>query len=229
MSAEASETYGLNCHGQKELGYLNCIAELAEETELGRACVHCLVPAVVQVRSHNMLLEKQNEHLRKLSELDTLTNIFNRNAFQKMLDDHVANGEPFALLFADVKNFGLVNRREGHAMGDMLLVTTAQFLTSQLREDDGLVYRWGGDEFCIILSPYSRSDVRHDPDLTLEDRALAVSERLKTRYKSSFAVNSYNTEHLGDMPLELAINHAIWSPGMDSADLVNQADPKYNQ
>ena len=109
-----------------------------------------------------------------------------------------------------------------------MLISTAQFLTEQMRQDDGIVYRWGGDEFCIILAPSSEDDERRNKHLPLNDQAIAVKERLTEAYQKSFAIWAYNNNYEGVEPLGLNIDYSVWEPGMASAELITKADPKHN-
>lgn len=205
-----------------------CEAVNAEETSLGMACIRCLTPAVHELREQRDDLAKQNEFLAKQVDIDTLTNVFGRNAFERMVEERIGEGEPFALLFADIRNFGDANKREGHAMGDTLLVNTAQFLSQRVREQDGVVYRWGGDEFCILLGHMKDEQGQRTSDLTMEQQAEAVKNRLAEAYRSSFAIWAYNDFHRYENPLDLNIDYSIWQPGMASAELISKADPKHN-
>ena len=202
---------------------------MPEDTSLGLACVRCLTPAVHALRTQATELTKKNEFLSKQVDIDALTNIFGRSAFERMIEERIALAEPFALLFVDIRNFGEANRREGHVLGDTLLVNTAQFLTTQVRKEDGVVYRWGGDEFCIILAPPKEEDAGrriHTP--TIEEQAEVVSGRLIEAYTKSFAIWAYNDYHEWQSPLDLNVDYSVWHPGMASAELIAKADPKHN-
>ena len=206
-----------------------CAVEAPEETSLGLACVRCLAPAVHTLRTQTNDLVKQNEFLSKQVDIDALTNIFGRSAFERMIEERISLAEPFALLFVDIRNFGEANRREGHVLGDTLLVNTAQFLTTQVRKEDGVVYRWGGDEFCVILSPPKEEDQGRRKELpSIEQQAEAVSERLTQAYTKSFAIWAYNDYHDWESPLNLNVDYSVWRPGMASAELIAKADPKHN-
>lgn len=217
MSGEIRET----CFGQRSLGFEACEVVSPEETDLGLACVKCLVPAIGQLR-------RENQRLKKQADIDTLTKIFGRHAFERMIEEQITEGEPFVLLFADIRNFGEANKREGHTGGDTMLITTAQFLTEQMRQDDAVVYRWGGDEFCIILAPSSEDDARRKSNLSLNDQAIAVKERLTNAYQKSFAIWAYNNNYEGVEPLGLNIDYSVWEPGMGSDELITKADPKHS-
>src|SRR5262249_16515263 len=58
---------------------------------------------------------------------------------------------PMSLLFADVDNFKAINDTLGHDTGDQVLQYVARFLKRRIREAD-YVFRWGGDEFLVLIT-----------------------------------------------------------------------------
>jgi diguanylate cyclase (GGDEF)-like protein len=101
---------------------------------------------------------------------DSLTGIGNRAALELTLQRELKLGlrtqRPLSLLIADVDSFKQVNDRFGHAMGDRLLVLAVSLIKGALRETDQ-VFRYGGDEFVVILSN------------TGGDEAESVAERIR--------------------------------------------------
>lgn len=100
--------------------------------------------------------------LLKRTTRDSLTNLLNRDAFEKRMRSlYSRNGlyrrrsrEPtcsgcFAI--ADIDNFKCVNDTFGHVCGDTVLVSFAQIMRDSFRDDDVLC-RFGGEEFVIVLS-----------------------------------------------------------------------------
>ncbi len=86
--------------------------------------------------------------------VDPLTGLYNRRyalpEVARMAQQAARCGQPLALLVADLDHFKKVNDRWGHAVGDQVLVATAQRLTAGRRAQD-LVARLGGEEFLIAL------------------------------------------------------------------------------
>ena len=109
-------------------------------------------------------------HLARLAERDELTGICNRRPFERMLVREWARStrynRPMSLLFIDVDDFGLVNKRFGHLMGDETLKAVARLLRQSVRNTD-VVARWGGEEFVILL-----------PE-TQASAALVLAERIR--------------------------------------------------
>ena len=94
------------------------------------------------------------EQIRNLAFYDTLTQLPNRRLLNDRLKQTMAaskrSGRYGALMFLDMDNFKPLNDTHGHDVGDLLLVETAQRLTSCVREMDTIA-RFGGDEFMVML------------------------------------------------------------------------------
>jgi two-component system cell cycle response regulator len=99
------------------------------------------------------LLEAQ-EALKVQATVDHLTGLWNRRMIMEQLDRELnrARHEQRSLTVAmvDVDRFKSINDTHGHAVGDMVLRTTASALKSQLRQYD-FVGRYGGEEFLVLL------------------------------------------------------------------------------
>ncbi len=123
--------------------------------------------------------EKQAEaDLHRLAFHDSLTGLFNRTEFQRVLTDAVHRGErygeAFGLLFIDLDLFKEVNDSLGHAIGDRLLCEVAQRLRNCVRDTDR-VFRLGGDEFTLLLP-----QIHEDTELSVV--AEKVIQALKTPF-----------------------------------------------
>jgi diguanylate cyclase (GGDEF)-like protein len=81
---------------------------------------------------------------------DVLTGLLNHRTFQARLAAQVAAGDPFGLIMLDLDTFKNVNDRLGHQAGDRFLADIARALRSASRDAD-LLFRYGGDEFTVIL------------------------------------------------------------------------------
>ncbi len=103
---------------------------------------------------------------RRLGEVavqDSLTGLGTRRLFDndiaKQVHQHRRDGEPLALLLIDVDRFKRVNDRYGHAIGDEVLQMVAHALSCSLRASDRL-YRWGGEEFAVLVPNGSSEDIK---------------------------------------------------------------------
>jgi diguanylate cyclase (GGDEF)-like protein/PAS domain S-box-containing protein len=99
-------------------------------------------------------LQRSEASLAQLAHFDPLTNLPNRRAIQRHLEDAIArcvrHGGELAVLYIDLDGFKTVNDSLGHPAGDELLLAVANRLTLRLRETDKLG-RLGGDEFLVLL------------------------------------------------------------------------------
>jgi len=84
------------------------------------------------------------------AEHDALTGLRNHGAFQRELGVLVDLERPFSLLMLDLDAFKAYNDSHGHPDGDALLARIGGAMTEAIRESDR-VYRYGGDEFSILL------------------------------------------------------------------------------
>src|SRR6202000_1949181 len=95
--------------------------------------------------------DKQIEHIARF---DMLTGLPNRTLFVERLREAMAQayriGKIVAIVYLDLDDFGAMNERYGHGVGDRLLASITQRLSGVLREGDTLA-RLGGDEFGVIL------------------------------------------------------------------------------
>ncbi len=85
---------------------------------------------------------------------DSLTGVGNRVAFNQALEQALLRArrydENVGVAILDIDGFKRVNDTFGHLVGDRVLVAVAAALRSALRDSDG-VFRWGGDEFALIM------------------------------------------------------------------------------
>lgn len=113
--------------------------------------------AALDARSSS--LEREKAHYAALSLRDGLTGAFNRRCLDQRLADE-DRAAPLAALMVDVDFFKHYNDTYGHQAGDACLVRLVRELESTLRSTDG-VYRYGGEEFIVLLPGSSINDAAH--------------------------------------------------------------------
>jgi diguanylate cyclase (GGDEF)-like protein/PAS domain S-box-containing protein len=112
--------------------------------------------ALILCVSRNVTIQREVERrLRTSSEVDALTNLYNRRAFRSRVERLVRKARKkqteLGLLLLDLDHFKLVNDTFGHPAGDHLLRTLARRLKACLPADSTLIARLGGDEFAIVM------------------------------------------------------------------------------
>ncbi len=99
-------------------------------------------------------LQKQLAHARAEAEIDHLTGLPNRRAFEARFEQEYASsresGEPLCVAFCDKCQFKRINDSHGHDAGDRVLRTVAQSL-ARISDDKCHVARHGGEEFVVLL------------------------------------------------------------------------------
>jgi len=98
-------------------------------------------------------LQTINALLEKQASTDTLTGIYNRMKFSKLLDMEISRASRYkssmAIIMFDIDKFKDVNDTYGHPAGDSVLVDIARVINANIRITD-IFARWGGEEFMII-------------------------------------------------------------------------------
>ncbi len=106
-----------------------------------------------------------------LTDIDHVTNIFNRRCFDIDLHQHITNiinnGGILCMIMIDIDKFKNFNDLYGHLVGDKCLAKAAQEMQNALRRKSDKVFRYGGEEFAVLL-----------PGTLIED-AVKLAERIR--------------------------------------------------
>ncbi len=109
-------------------------------------------------------LDQARVSLQQVAHYDPLTNLINRRGFNQIfaekLQEHTYNNDMLAVMFLDIDHFKRINDSLGHDAGDDLLKVIAERIRNATRAQD-VVARFGGDEFCILLSIPDYEEARH--------------------------------------------------------------------
>ncbi len=158
---------------------------------------------------------REQRLIRKLEHLsmsDTLTDLFNRRCFEIKLQEEIPRahrqGYPIFLALLDVDHFKEYNDRYGHQAGDRALQEIGRILLHCTRENVDWCFRFGGDEFAVII-PY-----------TTIEQAGQIATRILERYRQQ--------EPYASTSLSVGLAQFVRHPGRswpeDIADLVARAD-----
>ncbi len=105
------------------------------------------VEAFREVEVLTQELKKENEYLQSISITDALTGIRNRLALRQDYDSYA--GREVTVMMLDLDKFKMINDTYGHKEGDRILKETADILADTFGMEH--CYRYGGDEFIVIL------------------------------------------------------------------------------
>jgi len=127
----------------------------------------------LQLQEEMHRLVESDSQAKEMGIRDRLTGLYNRHYFNDVIRRELArsrrHGTALSVLLIDVDRFKEINDVRGHQVGDEVLQFVANYLTACLRESD-LVFRWGGDEFLILLS--------HSDEASAAQKAEEMARRL---------------------------------------------------
>jgi len=154
---------------------------------------------------------RANRRLTHAAMTDPLTQLSNRrhglDTFSAEWEFAKTNNLPLSCLMIDIDHFKNINDQHGHKAGDAVLIILALLLQADARSND-LVFRYGGEEFCLIC-----------PGATLE-MACVVAERIRQDVENQ-------PFQLGDMDITItvSIGVAVIIPTQaDKEALIHDAD-----
>ncbi|MEE4640035.1 MAG: bacteriohemerythrin [Wenzhouxiangella sp.] len=172
---------------------------------LGRYRLITLIEQDNDPRIERLKAQLDEAHQRSIT--DPLTGAWNRNQFDEFVRIEVPRaeryGQPICLLVVDIDHFKRVNDLHGHSVGDQILTQVCELMRQQIRLVDSL-FRWGGEEFVILLPNTSLSAARF------------ISERLRQ------TVGQYPFETAG--PITVSVGAAELERGEGAQKWFERAD-----
>ncbi len=144
------------------------------------------------LKTHNLFNDKLTELINEINfaqfQFDPLTKLLNRRAFRKIVEYESnmlqRNKRPCTVAMTDIDHFKKINDTYGHANGDIVLKSLADFFLKRLRGYD-TVSRFGGEEFLFCL-----------PNTTLS-AARKIVERLRKKVeKVAIVLTDGNVIHI---------------------------------
>jgi diguanylate cyclase (GGDEF)-like protein len=100
-----------------------------------------------------------DEDLAAMAWSDGLTGVANRRRLDRDIALQTGAAGPTAVIMVDVDHFKQVNDKYGHHVGDEVLRSVGTALATHVRNDD-VVYRYGGEEFCVLLPGASHAEAQ---------------------------------------------------------------------
>jgi len=156
--------------------------------------------------SKDMTEQRELErNLRQLSISDSLTGLYNRRYFLERLNSELVRsrrqGHTMSVLLFDIDDFKLYNDTHGHLAGDEVLEQLGSIVKECIREDVDIPFRYGGDEFTVLLVE------------TSPEQAYEVAERIRTSFSK-----------LTRSEITLSIGMLARAEGMDEEAIVREVD-----
>ncbi|MBW2064140.1 MAG: diguanylate cyclase [Deltaproteobacteria bacterium] len=143
------------------------------------------------------------EKLNRMSITDALTGLYNQGYFHRRLKEEVVRAKrqkhPLALILLDLDNFKLYNDTHGHLAGDEILRKVGIIINNCIREGVDSGFRYGGDEFAIILI---------DADLSI---AKGIGKRIQDAFRKKLDVSA-------------SLGYTIFSEEMSEKEFIAKAD-----
>jgi diguanylate cyclase (GGDEF)-like protein len=151
-----------------------------------------------------------NHEVERLSITDSLTGLYNvghlHEELRKEVERSRRTGRPLSLVFFDVDCLKELNDVHGHQAGSRVLEALGRALPTVIRKNVDSAYRWGGDEFVIVLP-----EAEHDG-------AYGVAERLRSM------VAEKKIEEIKDYDVTISLGVSELQAGEDPAVFLQRVD-----
>lgn len=222
------DTQNFNQHLDQNVAKLDAMGESAMSFEDMSALMRSMLKQTQQMQSKTSYFAKQlvqankeidqlQQQLKKSSQdalIDSLTNIYNRRAFDQQLRAFCANGKEqgFCLLLLDIDHFKAINDNHGHQLGDYVLKAVAKRLNDSCREGT-LVFRYGGEEFAILMPKASLTIGRQK------------AEALRRAIEKVVVKDRRSNQKLSNITISIGV--AVFNP--EQPNIVKQADEQLYQ
>ena len=136
-------------------------------------------------------LHHENEMLQQISVTDALTGIRNRMALRKDYESYV--GHEVTVMMLDLNDFKQINDTRGHEEGDRILHETGRVLADAFGEEH--CYRYGGDEFLVIVPDISESEFQQKLDTVMRSKP-SVDGSLRADFSAGYVHAMLNDSDL---------------------------------
>lgn len=175
--------------------------------------------AVLQNRTEIIMAQKEATVAKEKVNTDVLTGIHNRRFFNEMLDLEMKrcsrSSTPFSIIMIDIDKFKPYNDNYGHVAGDDCIRRVAQALQKSCRRPGDKAFRYGGEEFAILL-----------PETT-NDGAIVVAERARLAILDLQVVHDFNPSNKYVSASFGIYVHSSWPssrPDLTPEEIVSRAD-----
>ena len=153
------------------------------------------------------------------AETDHVTGLLNAGTFRRWLEEPARPDDRYGLLMLDLDNFREINQTMGHEAGTELLRRIASMITQASRDLDR-VFRYGGDEFAVVVATPPSAGRRRPVDAA--SAAMAMANRIRDALR---AIPHDAMEHGGRPPVSASIGVAAYpADGATNAEILLAAD-----
>lgn len=145
-----------------------------------------------EVEESNQELLEARDKLELLARMDPLTEALNRHAFHSLLSRSEGSKESMtfgSVAVLDIDNLKPINDTWGHSTGDKAIRVVARSMRSLIRADD-MLFRWGGDEFLVLMFKLSE-------------------EETSRRMKKLNEILEENCRKWSEMPVTVTVSHGV--------------------
>ena len=163
-----------------------------------------LIPVLLHVSNGMAKRELKGLYLQRMSEIDDMTQLYNKNKYLSMIKDYYPKVEKVGVIFWDVNGLKETNDTLGHVMGDKLIAAIADSIRG-FTNDKCKAYRVGGDEFIMICE---------------DENELKMNE-IVNEWNKTIAENNKTS----DIPLSSAVGYAA-GKGIDIGAVIKHADDR---
>ncbi|ELR67351.1 GGDEF family protein [Photobacterium marinum] len=139
------------------------VRELIKESSQIRLSTGSLKNQLTNAQDEIMALREALSESQKAANEDAVTKLLNRRAFERDILGYQRNNIPYSLIILDIDKFKNFNDTYGHLLGDQVLKIVANRLNA-FCQDNAQAYRFGGEEFIIILPGKMLASARHQAE-----------------------------------------------------------------
>ena len=202
----------------EKLTKIKHLVALKKKEELERAqktqeSINKLKQRIKKTEKDARSMAKKVDYFQTAATKDGLTGLYNRNAFDRRLNDGLKvfseEGTPVALILFDVDNFKWINDTLGHVAGDKILQKVAHCLEEAFRKGD-FIARYGGDEFAVVI----------------EGLAEEVARKKISDFNDIFDKKRFFSHSVGDVNVTVSAGITMSKEGDNIEDFINRADKR---
>lgn len=166
------------------------------------------------LQESNESLKKALEEIKVLSITDALTGAFNRRYMLEYMEVELKRSKrydhSFSFIMCDLDHFKTVNDTFGHETGDKVLIDFVKSLKEVIRDDLDLVFRYGGEEFAVVLPVTNISEAKILAErlrIHIENKKIKIKDKT-IQITASFGIYGYEPGMDNDLTIKTIINAA---------------------